>query len=54
MVGTGMDTVSAADTELVVYGYLVPRAVVTVFDRTSGDTGVTVHAFFLINPDHRR
>jgi hypothetical protein len=46
--------VSAADTELMVYRYLFPRAVVAVFHRASGDTGMTVHAFFLVNPDDRR
>jgi hypothetical protein len=46
--------VSAADTELMVYRYLFPRAVVAVFHRASGDTGMTVHAFFLINLNDRR
>jgi hypothetical protein len=52
--GTGLDTVSAANAEVVIYAYLFPCAVVAVFHRTRGNTGMTVYAFFFINPDNRR
>jgi hypothetical protein len=54
MVGTGMDTMSAAYAQIVVYGYLLSRSVVTVFYRTCGNTGMAVYAFFLVYPDDRR
>jgi hypothetical protein len=54
MMGTGRDTVSAAYTEVVVYGDFFPRAVITVFYGARGNTGMTIYAFFLINPDNRR
>jgi hypothetical protein len=54
MVGAGMDALSASYAQIVVYGYLCSRAVVAVFYRTRGNTGMTVDTFFLVNPDHRR
>jgi hypothetical protein len=49
-----MDTASTAYTKIMVYGYLIPGAVVTVFYRAGRDTGMTVNTFFLVNPDDRR
>jgi hypothetical protein len=53
MVGAGADAVSAADTKGMIYRYRFSRAIVAVFNRTGGDTGMTVHTFFFINPDDR-
>jgi hypothetical protein len=54
LVGTGMDAVPAADTKIMIYGYLVLYAVVAILYRTRGNTGMAVYAFFFVNPDHRR
>jgi hypothetical protein len=44
----------AAYAEAVIYGDLLPRAVVAVLHRACRDTGMAIYAFFLINPDNRR
>jgi hypothetical protein len=53
MMGTGMDAVSAADTEVMIYNYLLSRAAIAVFYGTRCNTGMAVDAFFLIYPDNR-
>jgi hypothetical protein len=54
VVGAGPNPISTAYAKIVVYDYLLPGAVVAVFYRAGRDTGMTVDAFFLINPDDRR
>jgi hypothetical protein len=54
VVGTGMNTVSTADAEIMVDGYFFSGAVVTVLYRTRRNTGMTVDAFFFVNCDNRR
>jgi hypothetical protein len=54
MMGTGVDAVSAAYTEIMVDYYFFSRTVITVFYGARRNTGMTVHAFFLINPDDCR
>jgi hypothetical protein len=49
-----MDAIPAAYTEIMVYSYLFPRAVVAVLYRARGNTGMAVHAFFLVDFDKRR
>jgi hypothetical protein len=51
--GTGMDTVSTANTEIMIKGYLFTRPVVTVLYRTRGNTGVAIYTFFLVNLNKR-
>jgi hypothetical protein len=54
LMGAGLDAASTADTEVMVYRYRLSRAVIAVFYRTRGDTGMTVNALFFINPNNRR
>jgi hypothetical protein len=53
-VRTDMNAVPAAYTHIMVYRQLFPGAVHTVFYRAACYAGVTVDAFFLINPDYWR
>jgi hypothetical protein len=52
--GTGLDTASAADAEIMVYRYFIAGSIVAVFYRTRGDTRMTVDAFFFIHFNNRR
>jgi hypothetical protein len=52
-VGTGVNAVSAANTEVGVYLEFFSRTVHAVLNRTNYDTGITVYALFFINPYDR-
>jgi hypothetical protein len=48
-----MDTAPTANTKVMVHPHLFPGAIITVLYRTSGNTGMTIDAFFLIHPNNR-
>src|SRR3989339_42271 len=47
--GANIKTASAGDTHIRIHGYMVLASVVAVLHRASGNTGMTVDTFFLVN-----
>jgi len=51
---TGNDTCAATDTHIVIDRDGIARSIIAEFDGTSGNTGMTVDAFLLVNMNDRR